>query len=68
MRGRSCVSSFSKFVVMYLIYDENKELMRTVSRQEEAKQVVETREGWTFKCVRKPKPKPDLSQLEEALF
>jgi hypothetical protein len=53
---------------MYLIYDENKELMRTVARQEEAKQITESREGWTFKCVRKPQTKPDLSQLGEALF
>ena len=53
---------------MYLIFDEEKELMRTVARQEEAKQIVETREGWTFKCVRKPVRKPDLSELGEALF
>ena len=54
---------------MYLIYDEEKELMRTVARQEEAKQIIELRKGWSFKCVRKPKePKPDLSQLGEALF
>lgn len=42
--------------------------MRTVARQEEAKQIVQTREGWSFKCVRKPKDKPDLSKFEEALF
>ena len=53
---------------MYLIYDEDKELMRTVSRQEEAKQIVENREGWSFKCVRIPVTKPDLSELGEAPF
>lgn len=52
---------------MYLIYDENKDLMRTVSRQEEARQIVNSRVGWIFKCVRKPKQKLDLSQFEEAL-
>ncbi len=55
-------------MIMYLIYDENKELMRTVARQEEAKQIVESREGWTFKCVRMPVIKPDVSQLGEAPF
>jgi len=53
---------------MYLIKDENGEVMRTVHRQEEAKQIVQNREGWTFKCVRKPVPKVDLSKLGEALF
>jgi hypothetical protein len=55
-------------LTMYLIYDEDKELMRTVARQEEARQIVEQREGWTFKCVRMPVAKPDLSQLGEAPF
>ena len=55
-------------LIMYLIYDEDKELMRTVSRQEEAKQIVENREGWSFKCVRIPVTKPDLSELGEAPF
>jgi hypothetical protein len=55
-------------LIMYMIYDENKELMRTVDRQEEAQQIVQQRDGWTFKCVRKPVPKPDLSNLGEALF
>jgi hypothetical protein len=52
----------------YVIKDENGETMRTVHRQEEAKQIVASREGWTFKCVRKPTAKPDLSTLGEALF
>lgn len=53
---------------MYIIKDESGETMRVVGRQEEARQIVQNREGWTFKCVRKPKPMPDLSQLEEAPF
>ena len=59
---------FDGTLIMYLIYDEDKELMRTVSRQEEAKQIVENRDGWTFKCVKKPVKKVDLSELGEALF
>jgi hypothetical protein len=53
---------------MYLIKDENGETMRTVHRQEEARQIVQSREGWTFKCVKKPVKKVDLSELGEALF
>jgi hypothetical protein len=53
---------------MYIIKDEDGEIMRTVSRQEEARQIVQQREGWTFKCVRKPVQKIDLSMLEEAPF
>jgi len=53
---------------MYVIKDENGETMRTVHRQEEARQIVQSREGWTFKCVRKPIRKVDLSMLEEAPF
>lgn len=52
----------------YHIKDEQGELMRIVHRQEEAKQVVAQREGWTFKCVRNPVRKVDLSQFEEAPF
>lgn len=51
----------------YLIYDENKELMRTVSRREEADQIVSGRVGWTYKLLRCKKT-IDLSMLEEALF
>jgi hypothetical protein len=52
----------------YVIYDENGETMRIVGRQEEAKNIVQQREGWTFKCVRKPVRKVDLSSLGEAPF
>lgn len=52
----------------YIIYDEDGELMRVVGRQEEARHITEQRDGWTFKCVRKPKQQLDLSQFEEALI
>lgn len=52
----------------YYIKDENGDLMRVVARQEEARQIVNQRDGWTFKCVRKPVQKLDLSQFQEALI
>ena len=52
----------------YLIKDENGELIRVVGRQEEARQIVKQCDGWTFKCVRKPVKKLDLSQFEDALI
>lgn len=52
----------------YLIRNEDGELMRVVHRQEEARQIVSCRNGWTFKCLRTPKPIVDLSQFEEALI
>ena len=52
----------------YIVKDENGEIMRVVGRQEEARQLVNARTGWTFKCVRKPVKKLDLSQFEDALI
>jgi hypothetical protein len=52
----------------YIVKDENGETMRIVNRQEEAKQLINSRDGWTFKCVRKPVKKLDLSQFEDALI
>jgi hypothetical protein len=52
----------------YLIYDEQNELMRTVSRQEEARMLVKNRLGWTFRFLRLPKKTIDLSQFEDALI
>lgn len=52
----------------YVIRDEDGEVMRTVARQEEALAICALRPGWTFKCVRKPVRKVDLSQFEEALI
>ena len=51
---------------MYVIRDEDNEVMRIVGRQDEAVWICRVRPGWTFKCVRKPKPKLDLSQFEDA--
>lgn len=36
----------------YLIYDENNELMRIVGRQEEARSLVSSHDGWSFKLRR----------------
>lgn len=52
----------------YLIKNEDGELMRVVGRQEEARAICCLRLGWTFKAVRKPIKKIDLSQFKEALF
>lgn len=52
----------------YVIKDENGETMRVVGRQEEARQLIKSRDGWTFKCVRKPVQKLDLSQFADALI
>lgn len=52
----------------YEIRDEDGQLMRIVGRQEEARQLIRSRAGWSFKCVRKPVPQVDLSQFEEALM
>lgn len=54
--------------MQYQIKDEYGEVMRIVGRQEEARQIVQQREGWTFKCVRTKKKVLDLSHFEEALF
>jgi len=54
--------------VSYVIHDEDGEVMRVVGRQEEARNLIANREGWTFKCVRKPVRKVDLSQFEDALI
>lgn len=51
----------------YLIKNEEGETMRIVGRQEEAIAICALREGWTFKCVRKPKP-AEQYKFEEALF
>lgn len=52
----------------YIIKDENGETMRIVGRQEEAQHIVILHKGWTFKSVRKPVQKIDLSQFEDALI
>jgi hypothetical protein len=52
----------------YLIKDEHGEVMRIVGRQEEAMAICALRMGWTFKCLRKPIKRIDLSQFEDALI
>lgn len=52
----------------YIVKDENGDTMRIVGRQEEARQLVNARDGWSFKGVRSPKVKLDLSQFAGALF
>ena len=49
----------------YVIRNEDNEVMRIVGRQEEAQAICMLRNGWSFKCVRKPKP---VYKFEEALF
>lgn len=36
----------------YLVYDESGDLMRVVGRQEEARYIVNTHAGWSFKSRR----------------
>jgi hypothetical protein len=60
--------SIAEGIMSYLIRNEDDELMRVVARQEEAIAICALRNGWTFKCVRKPVKKVDLSQFEEALI
>ena len=50
----------------YVIKDEDGEVMRIVGRQEEARQLIQQREGWTMKRV--PKAKPTPYKFEEALI
>jgi ribosome biogenesis protein Tsr3 len=54
--------------VSYVVYNEDSEKMRIVGRQEEARQLVSKRSGWTFKFVKTEKKQLDLSQFEEAPF
>lgn len=50
----------------YLIYDDSGDLMRIVSRKEEALAVVGLRSGWSYK--RKVVKKVNNFKFEEALF
>lgn len=50
---------------LYQIFDEQSELMRTVSRKEEALAVIALRSGWTYKRIVINKPK---FEFEEAPF
>ena len=50
---------------LFLLYDEQEELMRTVSTKEEALAAVALRNGWTYKRVITKKP---AVEFEEAPF
>lgn len=52
--------------VQYLIYDESGDLMRIVSRKEEALELIGLRSGWSYK--RKAVKKVNNFKFEEALF
>lgn len=54
----------------YIIKDENGELMRVVRRQEEARQIIEIREGWTMTHVKQKKQSPEdvMKLFEKAPF
>lgn len=49
----------------YRVVDELGELMRVVGRLEEAKTLVASREGWTYKRVKLEKP---VYEFEDALM
>jgi len=49
----------------YIIKDENGEVMRIVGKREEARQITQQREGWTFKQYRELKT---VYVFEEAPF
>lgn len=51
--------------MQYQIFDESGELMRTVSRKEEALAIISLRSGWSYKRVNVVKPK---FEFEEAPF
>lgn len=56
-------------MIMYLIYDENGEIMRMAGRKEEAQAICASRKGWTYKSARKIVRKiVDGYKFEEALF
>lgn len=55
-------------MVVYLVYDEDGELMRKVRRKEEAEALCSTREGWEFRSKRETRKQFDLSKCEEAPF
>lgn len=51
---------------MYLIYDENGELMRKLRYRAEVKYMMTIYKDWSFKF--QPKPKLNFDQFAQALF
>lgn len=54
----------------YLIKDETGELMRVVRRQEEARQIIDIRNGWTMTHIKQQKEPIEsvLKQFKDAPF
>jgi hypothetical protein len=54
----------------YIIKDENGDLMRVVRRQEEARQIIDIREGWTMHHIKQQKQTPEdvMKLFERAPF
>lgn len=52
----------------YLLWDEEGDLMRVVSRKEEAERLVAIMQLWQYTYVKDKSNKPDLSQFEDALI
>lgn len=54
---------------MYLIKDEDGEIMRKAHRKEEAEQIIKNRAGWRYVYVNEPRKKPiNFDDYEEAPF
>ena len=52
---------------MYLIYDENGELMRWVKTKPEAAYIIRTYTNWSYRYVQ-IKPRFDWANFESAIF
>lgn len=54
----------------YIIRDENGEAMRLVRRHEEAKHIINLRDGWTMEYIKTPREKPEdiIKLFERAPF
>ena len=53
-------------MIEYLVYNEDKELMRKVYRKEEAEALIAVRSGWMY--TRRLKPKKAQPVYEDAPF
>jgi len=53
---------------MYLIYDENGELMRKVKGRAELKYLMQIYKDWSFKYLATPKQAFDFSKFSAAPF
>jgi hypothetical protein len=53
---------------MYLIYDENGELMRKIKGRAELKYLMQVYKDWSFKFVSQPRKVVDFSKFSTAPF